>query len=544
MNLTGEAAAPTVEVLYNGAEPAADAGGRVDASSRSVADANQALSNKLTQIAAGYLEILLRGGELLRPRPATSTSSGCENAKRIVDATLHTPAARVADRARSSASRGFAGLAIENLDLSDTVLKSIGVADATSSASWSTGKRTPLDAFAVALAVTRVAHVRRRPARRPGCSRSSARSTPSRGSCAASSRARAARGEGRCLAGAVGAPSSTLRDARRDRDSSSASTGGAAAAVARRRSPRPGSPSAALGVAIGALARDVRAASLLAILRHAADRVPRARAAAARSPTASTTRSASVSAALPVPARAAGGRRRAQRHRPGRLAGASPTWPRSSRATASWPGWRCAASDEARGAHPPRAPGGRRDGDPAARRRPTSTSSWRCASRNRAHTEPWEPLRGEDVLHARGPGAEIALDDRAWSAGSGYAFAILDARAGDRIIGRIALANVVRGAWQNAHARLLGRRGRAAAAATRRPPCACLRFAFEHAGCTASSPRSSRATRASRARASRRRASAWRAARCATCSIAGRVGGPRHLRADGRGMASARETRG
>ena len=71
--------------------------------------------------------------------------------------------------------------------------------------------------------------------------------------------------------------------------------------------------------------------------------------------------------------------------------------------------------------------------------------------RNRAYTEPFEPLRRDDFYTPSGQAQEIALDDRAWSAGSGFAFAILDVAAGDRIIGRIALSNVVRGPWRNAN---------------------------------------------------------------------------------------------
>ena len=56
------------------------------------------------------------------------------------------------------------------------------------------------------------------------------------------------------------------------------------------------------------------------------------------------------------------------------------------------------------------------------------------------------------VLHARRPGARSSTSiAQAWAGGEPrYAFAILDAARGDRLVGRIALANVVRGAWQNA----------------------------------------------------------------------------------------------
>ena len=100
---------------------------------------------------------------------------------------------------------------------------------------------------------------------------------------------------------------------------------------------------------------------------------------------------------------------------------------------------------------------------------------------NRPFTEPFEPRRPASFYTMAGQAHEVGLDERAWTAGSGYAFAVLDARAGDRIVGRVALANVVRGAWGNA---TLGYwvdeavRGRGHATAAVR---AVLRFAFEEA---------------------------------------------------------------
>ena len=102
--------------------------------------------------------------------------------------------------------------------------------------------------------------------------------------------------------------------------------------------------------------------------------------------------------------------------------------------------------------------------------------------RNRAYTEPFEPMRRDDFYSTSGQAQEIALDERAWTAGTGFAFAILDVAGGDRVIGRIALSNVVRGPWRNAN---LGYwvdeacRGRGHATTASR---LIVRFAFEHAG--------------------------------------------------------------
>jgi [ribosomal protein S5]-alanine N-acetyltransferase len=69
---------------------------------------------------------------------------------------------------------------------------------------------------------------------------------------------------------------------------------------------------------------------------------------------------------------------------------------------------------------------------------------------NRDHTGPWDPVRDESFYTEAGQRLELDLDQRSWSAGTAYAFAVLDVDMGDRLIGRVALSNVVRGPWQNA----------------------------------------------------------------------------------------------
>jgi ribosomal-protein-alanine N-acetyltransferase len=101
---------------------------------------------------------------------------------------------------------------------------------------------------------------------------------------------------------------------------------------------------------------------------------------------------------------------------------------------------------------------------------------------NRSHTEPWEPIHAEAHYTRAGQAETLRRDVEAWELGSGYAFSILDREHDDRIIGRIALGNVVHGAWRNATlgywvAAAVGGRGHATTAA--RLVC---EFAFEHAG--------------------------------------------------------------
>jgi len=101
---------------------------------------------------------------------------------------------------------------------------------------------------------------------------------------------------------------------------------------------------------------------------------------------------------------------------------------------------------------------------------------------NRHHTEPWDPMREESFYTLPGQQLELDLDQRAWAAGNAFAFAILDLDDDDRIIGRVTLANVTRGPWQNATLGYwvdasVGGRGHATRAVR-----LALRFAFEHAG--------------------------------------------------------------
>ena len=102
--------------------------------------------------------------------------------------------------------------------------------------------------------------------------------------------------------------------------------------------------------------------------------------------------------------------------------------------------------------------------------------------RNREFLAEWEPTREESFFSPAGQARELALDDAAWRTGTGFPFMVLDAEADERLIGRVALANVVRGVWQNATlgywiSEDAGSRGHATAAVA-----LALRFAFEIAG--------------------------------------------------------------
>ena len=69
--------------------------------------------------------------------------------------------------------------------------------------------------------------------------------------------------------------------------------------------------------------------------------------------------------------------------------------------------------------------------------------------RNRAFNEPFEPHRSAAFFTVAGQRAEILRDVDDWEADRMYAFAI-EERATGALRGRVGLANVVRGAWDNA----------------------------------------------------------------------------------------------
>ena len=101
---------------------------------------------------------------------------------------------------------------------------------------------------------------------------------------------------------------------------------------------------------------------------------------------------------------------------------------------------------------------------------------------NRDHTGPWDPTRDESFYTAAGQRLELELDQRAWAAGTAFAFAVLAMDERDRLIGRVALANVVRGPWQNATLGYWIDRNAAGRGHATRAVRLALAYAFDHIG--------------------------------------------------------------
>ena len=66
---------------------------------------------------------------------------------------------------------------------------------------------------------------------------------------------------------------------------------------------------------------------------------------------------------------------------------------------------------------------------------------------NRNALEPYMPLMDPGAFTVEGQQARIQDDQHRWDADLGYAYAMV---VDGRIMGRVALSNIVRGAWQNA----------------------------------------------------------------------------------------------
>jgi ABC-2 type transport system permease protein len=149
--LSGRGPKPTVEVFYNAEDPVKQQFVQSTISSR-VADLNQAVAGKLTQIAGGYLKLLLSGGKF-SVLGRDFDIIGLKRSKALVDSVLTRTPRGSPDHDALTRVSSFAQLAIDNLDLSDTVLSSLS-SPVKVDQHVLNGRRTPLDTFAVAVAVT------------------------------------------------------------------------------------------------------------------------------------------------------------------------------------------------------------------------------------------------------------------------------------------------------------------------------------------------------------------------------------------------------
>jgi ABC-type multidrug transport system permease subunit len=142
---------PTVEVYYSAENPLKRryVQATVDAT---LAEANRALSEAIFKEAATYLNLVVAGGSVSLPLVGDVDILGLRNARTIIDAALAGLPEDAPSRAALEQVSRFARLAAENLDVSKPILASIATPVAVKERSLS-GSDTSLDVFGVEVAV-------------------------------------------------------------------------------------------------------------------------------------------------------------------------------------------------------------------------------------------------------------------------------------------------------------------------------------------------------------------------------------------------------
>lgn len=142
---------PTLEIAYNG-EDAAKQAYVESVIEANLADANAALSRRYQRITADYIDLLLEGGEL-RFLGREIPILGLRNSERIVRSAIAALDGDPGTRAALDQVARFARMAIDNLDVSTQVLRSVGT-PIRARTTIIDGRKTPLDGYAVAVSVT------------------------------------------------------------------------------------------------------------------------------------------------------------------------------------------------------------------------------------------------------------------------------------------------------------------------------------------------------------------------------------------------------
>jgi ABC-type multidrug transport system permease subunit len=139
-----------VEVFYNAEDPVKASYVR-DTIKSQVQDANNALTKKLSKVALQYLGLIVTGGKFSFLGRDFDVL-GLEKSERILARTRSTLPRGSPEKAQIDRVVAFSRLARQNLDLSDNVLASVGTPIRVK-ATQLKGSRTPLSSFAVAVAV-------------------------------------------------------------------------------------------------------------------------------------------------------------------------------------------------------------------------------------------------------------------------------------------------------------------------------------------------------------------------------------------------------
>ena len=143
---------PTIELFYNAEDPVKRR--YVESTIRSrLAEADAALSDAVLARSAQYLDLVVKGGELSFPVVGDVQILGLRNARTLIDTSLGGLPEDAPERPALEQVSRFARLAADNLDLSKPILAAIGEPVRVEQTVVS-GSKTPLDQFAVSVAAT------------------------------------------------------------------------------------------------------------------------------------------------------------------------------------------------------------------------------------------------------------------------------------------------------------------------------------------------------------------------------------------------------
>src|SRR5215210_6098598 len=143
---------PKIEVYYNASDPLKRQ--LVESTIRSrLAEANDALSDAVLREAAGYIDVIVRGGEVALPLVGSVNILGLRRSQAIIEAAVSSLPEDAPERIALTQVARFAKLAADNLDVSKPILATIGSPVEVRQTNIA-GATTSLDAFFSAVAVT------------------------------------------------------------------------------------------------------------------------------------------------------------------------------------------------------------------------------------------------------------------------------------------------------------------------------------------------------------------------------------------------------
>jgi ABC-2 family transporter protein len=143
---------PVIEVYYNASDPLKRE--LVESTIRSrLADANDALSDAVLTEAAGYIDVIVTGGRVALPLIGSVDILGLRRSQTIIEGAIQSLPRDAPERVALEQVARFARLAADNLDVSRPILATIGSPVEVRQTNVS-GATTSLSAFFVAVAVT------------------------------------------------------------------------------------------------------------------------------------------------------------------------------------------------------------------------------------------------------------------------------------------------------------------------------------------------------------------------------------------------------